>query len=129
MDFRQVAEAFAAEHDLPDWRILLDRLESTFSAGSFTDAAAFVGQIAAVADAADHHPDIDLRYPAVVHVALTTHAAGGLSPRDARLARAISELAAAAGLRVEPTSATLLEIAIDALDTDAVQPFWAAVLG
>jgi 4a-hydroxytetrahydrobiopterin dehydratase len=129
MDFREVAERFAAEHDLPDWRVLLDRIESTFVAGSFTDAAALIGQIAAAADAADHHPDIDLRHPAVVHVALTTHAAGGLSRRDATLAHQISQLADAAGVKVEPTSATMLEIAIDALDIAAVQPFWAAVLG
>lgn len=129
MDFRRAAEDFAAAHDLPDWRILLDRIDATFVARSFSDAAAFIGQIAAAADAADHHPDVDLRYPAVVHVALTTHAGGGLSPLDAALARQISQLAAHAGLAVEPTSATLLEIAIDARDVDAVRPFWAAVLG
>jgi 4a-hydroxytetrahydrobiopterin dehydratase len=129
MDFRQAAENFTAEHDLPDWRILLDRIDSTFLAASFSDAAAFIGQIAAAADAVDHHPDVDLRYPAVVHVALTTHAAGGLSPLDATLAQQISQLAATAGLQVEPTSATLLEIAIDARNIDAVRPFWAVVLG
>jgi 4a-hydroxytetrahydrobiopterin dehydratase len=64
-----------------------------------------------------------------VHVALTNHAAGGLSPLDAALARTISRLAADAGLAVEPTSATLFEIAIDARDIDEVRPFWAAVLG
>jgi 4a-hydroxytetrahydrobiopterin dehydratase len=128
VDFRHAAAAFATEHDLPDWRILLDRIDATFVAGSFGDAAAFVGQVATAADAADHHPDIDLRYPAVVHIALTTHAAGGLGPRDAALARQISQLAAASRLQVEPTSATLLEIAIDARDIDAVRPFWAAVL-
>jgi pterin-4a-carbinolamine dehydratase len=41
----------------------------------------------------DHHPDIDIRFPADVRVALTTHATGGVSEHDVRLAEFVSSLA------------------------------------
>lgn len=122
------AGEFAAHAELPQWRFLLGRIEATFAAPSFASAAAFVAEIAVAADAADHHPDVDLRYPGRVHVALTTHAVDGLTTADVELAVAISALAASAGLTAEPVEARL-EIAIDALDIDAVRPFWQAVLG
>ena len=123
------ATEFDASADLPDWRVLLGRIEATFRTGSFEAGAAFVGLIATAAEAADHHPDVDLRYPDRVSVALVTHAARGLTASDVSLARTISELAAAAGVRSEPTVTSRVEIAIDALDIDAVRPFWQAVLG
>ena len=86
--------------------------------------------MAAAAERADHHPDLDVRYPDRVHVALTTHAAGGtVTDADVALAGTIAELAAAAGLASEPLAAQTCEVAIDALDIDAVRPFWRAVLG
>ncbi len=130
MDHRAVAARFRDQFDLPgDWRILLDRIEATFVAPSFAAGAAFVGAIAEAADGADHHPDVDLRYPGVVHVALTTHAVGSLTELDAALAGRLSALAAVQGLRSEPHAALRVEVAIDATDIDAVRPFWAALLG
>jgi 4a-hydroxytetrahydrobiopterin dehydratase len=123
------ATEFDANADLPDWRVLLGRIEATYRTGSFEAGAAFVGLIAGAAEAADHHPDVDLRYPDRVSVALVTHAAGALTESDVSLARTISELAAAAGVRSEPTVTSRVEVAIDALDIDAVRPFWLAVLG
>jgi 4a-hydroxytetrahydrobiopterin dehydratase len=123
------ATEFDTSANLPDWRVLLGRIEATFRTGSFEAGAAFVGLIATAAEAADHHPDVDLRYPDRVSVALVTHAARGLTESDVALARTISELAAAAGVRSEPTASSRVEIAIDALDIDAVRPFWQAVLG
>lgn len=121
--------ADASFADLPDWRVLLGRIEATFRAGSFPAASALVAQIVAAAEAADHHPDIDLRFPDRLRVAMTTHDAGGLSELDLALATTISELAANAGATSEPTAATRVEIAVDALDIGAVLPFWRAVLG
>ena len=69
------ATEFDATADLPDWRVLLGRIEATFRTGSFEAGAAFVGLIASAAEAADHHPDVDLRYPDRVSVTLVTHAA------------------------------------------------------
>lgn len=121
--------AFHARDDLPEWRFLLGRIEATFTARSFADAAAFVQRVVEAADAADHRPDVDLRPPGTVHLALTTHPAGGLTGADVDLAATISTLAAGAGLASEPGVATALEVAIDAMDIDAVRPFWKAVLG
>jgi 4a-hydroxytetrahydrobiopterin dehydratase len=122
------ASQWHARTDLPDWRVLQRRIEAAFRAPSFAAAAAFVGQVAAAADAVGHHPDVDLRYPGHVHVVLTTHAAGGLTDADADLAATISRLATDGGLTTEPLVAIGVEVAVDALDIDAVRPFWKAVL-
>jgi 4a-hydroxytetrahydrobiopterin dehydratase len=114
---------------LDDWRVSLGRIEALFRAGSFAAAAQLVAGIAAAADAADHHPDIDLRYPGVVHVVLSTHSTGGLSDLDASLARTITQLAAEAGATAEPRRGQVTEIAIDAMDIPKVLPFWRAVFG
>jgi 4a-hydroxytetrahydrobiopterin dehydratase len=126
---RLTSAEFDRRHDLPDWRILLGGIEAWFRAPSFSAAAAFAGEVAQAADVADHHPDLEVRYPGRVHVRLTSHDAHGLTERDAALARRISELAAAQGLGPEPRASTRLEVAIDALDIPAVLPFWRAVLG
>jgi 4a-hydroxytetrahydrobiopterin dehydratase len=114
---------------LPDWRIVLRRIEARFRAPSFEAAAAFIGQVADAAEEVGHHPDVDLRYPGHVHVTLTTHFTNSLTEADVELATTISSLAAAAGLTSEPLAALGVEVAIDAIDIDAVRPFWKAVLG
>ncbi|MDQ3306624.1 MAG: 4a-hydroxytetrahydrobiopterin dehydratase [Actinomycetota bacterium] len=128
-----MADPITAAHfqtlGLDDWRWLLGRIESQFRAGSFTGAAELVGAIATLADAADHHPDLDLRYPDRVHVVLVSHDAGGVTERDLELATAISALAAERAMASEPLASTSTEIGIDAMDIDAVRPFWLAVLG
>lgn len=123
------ADEFAGLDGLDDWRFLLGAIHAHFRAGSFPGAAAFVASIADAAEAAEHHPDVSLRYPDRVHVVLTTHATGGLTTLDTQLAAQISALAAAAGAAAEPTASQGAEIAIDTLDADRIRPFWAAVLG
>jgi 4a-hydroxytetrahydrobiopterin dehydratase len=123
------ASEFHARDELPDWRIVLGRIEAGFQAPSFHAAGAFVGQVAAAADAAAHRAAVDLRHPGHVRVALTTHDHNELSPADVELARAVSGLAAEAGLASRPHLALAVEVGIDALDIDAVRPFWKAVLG
>src|SRR5687767_3443365 len=115
------AAQWQARTDLPDWRVLQHRVEAGFRATSFGAAAAFVGQVAAAADAAGHRPDVDLRDPGRVRVVLTTHAAGGLTDADVELATTISRLAAEGGLTSEPFTALGFEVAVDALDIDAVR--------
>lgn len=123
------ASRFAVLDGLDDWRFLLGSIHATFDAGSYPAAVALVGAVAGAAEAADHHPDVDLRHPGTVRVVLTTHAVGTVTTADADLARTISGLAAAAGAVAQPTRAEQTELAVDALDIDAVRPFWAAVLG
>lgn len=123
------ADEFDSLEGLGDWRFGLQAIHATFLAGSFPAGTAFVSAIGDAAEAAGHHPDIDVRYPGRVHVVLTTHATGGLTTRDTELATAISALAAEAGITAEPLRAQSVEFAIDTLDADRIRPFWKAVLG
>jgi 4a-hydroxytetrahydrobiopterin dehydratase len=50
----------------------------------------FVNQLAEIAETANHHPDIDIRYNKVT-LALTSHDSGGVTKRDLSLADQISE--------------------------------------
>ena len=52
----------------------------------------FVNRVADAAEAADHHPDIDIRYSKVT-LGLVTHDAGGLTRRDVALAERADDLA------------------------------------
>lgn len=122
------AAAFAAL-ELSDWRFALGAIHGHFRAPSFGAAGALAAVIAATADAADHHPDIDLRYPGIVRVRLSTHAVDGLSNEDVALAHRVSQLAVAAGATASTTAVRELELAIDTMDADRIRPFWAAVLG
>jgi 4a-hydroxytetrahydrobiopterin dehydratase len=62
---------------------------AVFRTGTFAVGAQLVAQIADLAEAANHHPDVDLRYDTVT-VRVTSHDVGGLSERDAHLARQIT---------------------------------------
>ena len=55
---------------------------------TFPAAVRFVDFVAELAEAADHHPDIDVRYNKV-RLSLSTHSAGGVTDKDFDLARAI----------------------------------------
>ena len=67
-----------------------DEIVKTFELPTFPDAIAFVTRIADRAEAADHHPDLDIRYRKV-RVALSTHDAGGLTDKDFDLAAEIED--------------------------------------
>ena len=73
---------------LSGWEREGDEIVKTFELPTFPDAIAFVTRIADRAEAADHHPDLDIRYRKV-RVALSTHDAGGLTDLDFDLATEI----------------------------------------
>ncbi|WP_454043327.1 4a-hydroxytetrahydrobiopterin dehydratase [Cellulosimicrobium sp. Marseille-Q8652] len=125
---RITAREFHDSDGVEDWRVLLATAQTRFRTGSFTAGVELVDAIGELADAADHHPDVDLRYGTVT-VRLTSHDVGGLSRRDVELARRISDAARELDLLADPTSVQELEIAVDALVGPTVQPFWRAVLG
>ena len=75
------------------WTVVGDRLRKTFTAADFNRALALVNQVGAIADAADHHPDVTLGWGRA-GVELWTHTVGGLSELDFVVAARI-ELAAA----------------------------------
>ena len=79
---------------LPNWTREGDTIRRAFEFADFTAAMAFVNRVAAAAERADHHPDIDIRYDRVI-LALSTHSAGGLTARDFALADEADHLAAA----------------------------------
>ena len=125
----RVTSSEFAQLGLDDWRVLRRRLQATFRCGSYASAGAFAAGVAELCDAQDHHAALDLRYPDLLHVVSTTHFLDAITDRDVTLARSISGLAAERGFASTPLSSTLVEVAIDALDIDAVRPFWKAVLG
>jgi 4a-hydroxytetrahydrobiopterin dehydratase len=86
------AEVESALGALPGWSRAGDEIEKTFDCGSFPGAIAFVVRIGFLAEAADHHPDLDVRWKRV-KVALTTHDSGGLTTNDVDLARQIEAVA------------------------------------
>jgi 4a-hydroxytetrahydrobiopterin dehydratase len=81
-------EVTAALASLPDWERDGDEIVKTYACPSFADAIAFVVRIGFLAEKADHHPDLDIRWRNV-RVALSTHDAGGLTQLDIDLATAI----------------------------------------
>jgi 4a-hydroxytetrahydrobiopterin dehydratase len=81
----RIAERLAT---LPDWERSGDEIVKTFELPSFPEAIAFVTRIADRAEAADHHPDLDIRYRKV-RVALSTHDDGGITDKDFDLASEI----------------------------------------
>ncbi len=112
---------------LADWRQLQRVIAARFTTKDFLGALDLVQAIGAAAEAADHHPDIDLRWGAV-GVRLSSHDVNGLTDRDLRLAREISVLAASRGASAHPDQVVELELALDTPDLTAIKPFWAAVL-
>ena len=86
------AEVESALAVLPGWSRSGDEIEKTFERASFADAIAFVVRIGFLAEAANHHPDLDIRWRTVA-VALTTHDSGGLTELDLSMAESIDKAA------------------------------------
>ncbi|MGD0650364.1 MAG: 4a-hydroxytetrahydrobiopterin dehydratase [Verrucomicrobiia bacterium] len=61
--------------------------------GGFTEATQFIARIAPIADAMDHHPDVQLHRYKRVKIILTTHSATGITHNDFDLAAKIDPLA------------------------------------
>jgi 4a-hydroxytetrahydrobiopterin dehydratase len=100
-DKQVLTPAALAAEGLDDWRVVEGMLRTRFASGTFATGLSLVDRIGAEAERADHHPDIDLRYP-YVDVALASHDVDGITQRDVRLARAASAIAADLGVAAEP---------------------------
>lgn len=85
--------ALAAAH--PAWRMVegRDAIARSFRFKDFSEAWGFMSRVALLAEAQDHHPEWSNVWNRV-EIVLSTHDAGGLSARDARLAAAIDALLA-----------------------------------
>ena len=119
---------FHASDGLEDWRVLFDGAKAYFSTGSFAKGVELVDNIGRLAEKANHHPDVDLRYPGVT-VTLFTHEVGDISDRDVTLAQQISMAARELGIAADPSKVQTVQVSIDALVIPEVLPFWGAVLG
>ena len=77
---------------LPGWRGKNRRkeIQRTYSWPGFRASLAFVAFVGELAEAAAHHPDIDVRYDKVT-LTLSTHSAGGLTTKDFELAHSIDQ--------------------------------------
>jgi 4a-hydroxytetrahydrobiopterin dehydratase len=85
-------DAIAAGLDtLSGWARQGEMIVKTYKLQSFPAAIAFVTHVAFLAEAANHHPDIDIRYNNVT-LALTTHDASGLTEKDFALAEQADEV-------------------------------------
>jgi 4a-hydroxytetrahydrobiopterin dehydratase len=77
---------------LKGWKIIGNKkLQKEFKFKNFVRTMGFVNQVALIAQAEDHHPDLQVSY-AKVSVELWTHAIGGLSENDYILAAKIDQL-------------------------------------
>jgi 4a-hydroxytetrahydrobiopterin dehydratase len=74
----------------PEWHLEGGKLVRKWTFKDFVEAMAFVNRVAAVAEAAGHHPDIDIRYNQVT-LGLISHDAGGITKRDAMMAGRIDK--------------------------------------
>jgi len=80
----------------PGWTEENDALVRTVQRADFVEALALVQEIAKLAEAANHHPDIDIRYR-TVRLALSTHSAGSkITDKDFVLAQKINDIGEAA---------------------------------
>jgi 4a-hydroxytetrahydrobiopterin dehydratase len=84
----KIKEALAG---LPGWSVGENSIVADFSFRDFNDALIFVNSVAQAAEQMNHHPDIDIRYNKV-RMLLTSHDSGGVTRRDTRMAKQISEI-------------------------------------
>ncbi len=92
------SEQFYESPGVGEWRVIANVAIATFLTGSFARGVELVNAVGSLAEAANHHPDVDLRY-SFVTIRLTTHDLHALSELDVTLARQISEAARALGVQ------------------------------
>jgi len=77
--------------NLPGWSRRGDVITKTFQFKNFLNGINFVTVVAKAAEAADHHPDIDIRYTKIT-CTLSTHSAGGITQKDLDMAKQIDRV-------------------------------------
>lgn len=66
-------------------------IEKKYEFADFAEAMQFVNGVADAAEAADHHPDIEINWNKV-KLTLSTHSEGGVTRNDIALAKAVDGL-------------------------------------
>jgi 4a-hydroxytetrahydrobiopterin dehydratase len=77
--------------EVPDWKKGGSTIRRQFEFEDFVAAMKFVNRVAKLAERANHHPDIDIRWNKVL-LSLTTHDAGGLTDKDFELAKRLDRI-------------------------------------
>ncbi|MET4143196.1 4a-hydroxytetrahydrobiopterin dehydratase [Arthrobacter sp. UYCo732] len=87
---------------LPDWRYRLGGLVTMYKTPTAAAALELIAAVGRLAEAQNHHPDLEWRYNRVF-IRYTSHDAGGeVTERDAAAAAAASEAAGQAGATAQP---------------------------
>jgi len=86
------AEIAAGLAALPGWERDGDAIARRFEFTDFVAALGFIAQVGALAERANHHPELTNVYNRV-RIVLSTHDAGGITGKDLALAKEISERA------------------------------------
>jgi 4a-hydroxytetrahydrobiopterin dehydratase len=73
------------------WKLVGGEIRKTWEMKDFVHAIGFVNSVALLAERANHHPDIDIRWNRIT-LTLSTHSAGGLTGKDFDLAAQIDGL-------------------------------------
>ena len=73
---------------LAGWQYKDNAISKRFQFKRFMDGIEFIGKVAAMAERADHHPDILVNYTRVTF-SCSTHDAGGVTEKDFALAAEI----------------------------------------
>jgi 4a-hydroxytetrahydrobiopterin dehydratase len=88
-----LSAATALLRDVPGWALAdAKTLRRAVTCRNFLDAIALIQQIAPIAEAEDHHPDLHLTGYKQLAIELSTHAIGGLSENDFILAAKINHV-------------------------------------
>ncbi len=82
------AEIQSALRELPGWSLTDGMLVKTYENPTFPEAIVFVNVVAHLAEIANHHPDIDIRYSKIT-LRLVTHDSGGITAKDVALAKEV----------------------------------------
>lgn len=95
LEYRKVTEAEIAVGlgELSGWTESAGKIEKLFGFDNYLDGIAFASAVGFMAEALDHHPDIEIGWRKV-KVGMNTHAVEGLSPYDFELARRVESLGA-----------------------------------
>ena len=88
---------------LKGWKLEGDEITKVYTFGSYAAGVLFANNVAWLAEAADHHPEIDIEYRKVT-IDLTTHSAGGVTEKDFALAAQIDGLPGVASAGVTKTA-------------------------
>ena len=75
---------------LPGWEFKDNAIRKQYQFKEFMDGIRFLNKVAEMAEAADHHPDVQINYTRVTFTC-STHSEGGVTEKDLKLAAQIEE--------------------------------------